>query len=113
MKPKVSVIMNTYDEDPLALAKAIKSYVTQEGVKMQLIISAPLDDKNLSLLMECVVNYNTPEANVELNLVTRHEKCPTNSYRQLNSAIKMVSGNWFAFASSNDTATQYKFLTEI
>ena len=105
--------MNTYDEDPISLAYAIKSYVTQEGVNMQLIISAPQDDKNLSLLMECVVNYNTPTATVELNLIERHEKCPTNSYRQLNSAIKMIKGKWFAFASSNDIAEQNKFSVEI
>jgi len=47
---KVTVLMNTFNEAPVYLKQAIDSYLNQQGILVDLIISAIEDDPNLPYL---------------------------------------------------------------
>ena len=82
----VSVIMNTYNEREDYLRKAIESYLSQEKVKVQLIVSTVEGDKNINILQEY-------KCNIALLEKERHPgKSPVGSYMQINQALLLVMG---------------------
>jgi len=108
--PKVSVIMTSYNEVPAYLHTAIESYLTQQGVSMQLILSLVEGDKNIPAILK---NFKDK---LELVVVPKSEhpgRSPLGSFFQLNYALNKISGEWFSFASSNDYAYPTKFIQEI
>lgn len=110
MKPKVSIIMNTYNEKPPFLLQAIESYLSQIGVDVQLIISSVEDDSNINLIMSAYGNK------VDLVIMMKKDhpgRSPRGSFKQINNAFGVVEGDWFAFASSNDYASDDKCIREI
>ena len=97
--PKVSVIINTYKENPLILRQAVESYLKQKGVSLQLIISSVDGDPSWELAKEYGLDFaSIPEPGI---------------YQQLNHAISLVKGDWFAYASGNDIAKPNKLIHEI
>jgi cellulose synthase/poly-beta-1,6-N-acetylglucosamine synthase-like glycosyltransferase len=108
--PKVSVVMTSYNEVPEYLFSAIESYLSQQGVSVQLILSILEDDRNTNTIIEKYKNQ------LELVVVPKTEhpgRSPLGSFFQLNYALNKIKGDWFSFASSNDYASPTKFLQEI
>lgn len=95
----VTVIINTINEDPVYLRKAIESYKNQKWVKVHILISTVIGDKSIDMAkkMKCDVYINTKKG----------------IYRQLNKAIKQIKGEWYCYASGNDVALPAKLYTEI
>lgn len=101
----VSVIMNTVKEDPLVLQRAINSYLNQQGVTVQLIISTVEGDA-------CINQFEGVEYSV-LPKSQHSGKSPRGAYEQINHALKMIKGDWLCYASGNDYAEPHKLRTEI
>lgn len=100
MKDSASVIINTFNGNQKWLFDAAMSYVKQEKVNVQLIISTVKGDKSLSTLaglpgVEFCIN-NKPGI-----------------YSQLNNAIKLVKNEWFCYAAGDDIAVSTKIFEEI
>lgn len=104
---KVSVIMNTVGERQDYLTLAIKGYLNQVGVEVELIISTITNDINIYFIKE---NYPTVKIVTMDKLV---EKSPKGSFLQLNNALPHITGDWFTFASSNDTTSYTKLIQEV
>ena len=98
-KPRVSVVINTYNNRPDQLLAAVKSYMTQPGVAVQVIVSTLLGDSSLSALNGIGVTFCL-------------SKKP-GIYSQLNKALSYVIGDWFCYASGNDVAVPGKLLDEV
>jgi len=99
---KSSVIINTYNEDPNILRRAVDSYIDQCD---QLIISTVEGDKSLKYI-KGVDWAILPKA--------KHVgKSPFGSFQQINNALPMVKGEYFCWASGNDYAQPHKILMEI
>ena len=96
---KVSVVINSYNDDPNHLRAAINSYLNQIGVEVELIISTVQGDKAISFAKA-----------KGLKLVISEEP---GIYRQLNAGIEKVSGDYFCFASGNDVAMRKKLKFEM
>jgi glycosyltransferase involved in cell wall biosynthesis len=98
--PKVSVIINTYNNHFGHLQEAIDSYIQQIGVDVEIIISTVEGDKSIEIAndneIKKVVISKTPDI-----------------YKQLNKAIKSITTDWFAYASGNDVALPKKLITEL
>ena len=96
MYPFVSVVMNTL-RDGAAFDRALASYQAQQRVRLQLIVSTVPDDpavaKTLAAGAQVIVG-------------------PAGIYAQLNRALPLVEGDWFAYASGNDYAAPDKLVTE-
>jgi hypothetical protein len=110
----VSVLMNTYQENKLYFEQAVKSYVNQVGVSVHLIISTIEDDISIKYINE--LKKKLPNANIELCISTKKEhpgKGIKGIYYQLNKGVKLIKGDWFCYASSNDVAMPKKIITEI
>lgn len=112
---KVSVIMNTLNEDINYLNLAIQSYLDQRGVLIELIISTVEGDKNLPHLKMREQN----DQRIKLITMPRSQhpsskgiKSPKGSFLQLNNALPHMTGDFFCFASSNDVALPFKCLLE-
>ena len=95
----VSVIMNTYKEDPDILLKAIQSYENQQGVKIQIIISTVEGDPSVQVGKD------------RGHTVVISEK--PGIYEQLNHACSAIRGDWVCYASGNDYADPHKCVNEI
>jgi glycosyltransferase involved in cell wall biosynthesis len=94
----VTVIMNTVGEDPEVLRTAIKSYLNQNNVQVQLIISTIAGDPSLLLADELRLDVSvSPNKGI---------------YEQLNYALQYVEGDWFCYASGNDLASPDKLQDE-
>jgi len=99
----VSVIINTVNEKPEILKRAIESYVNQK-VNTQIIISTIEGDPSLKI------------EGVEFAVMSKKDhpgKSPKGSFMQLNNALPLIKGDWFCFASGNDHAEPKKLLLEI
>lgn len=96
---KVSVVMNSVNDDTAHFRSAIESYLQQEGVEVELIVSTVDNDP-------CV------EIAKEKGVILVINKKPS-IYGQLNAGIKLVTGDYFCFASGNDVATKKKLVTEV
>lgn len=96
---KASVIINTYNDERNGLIEAIESYLYQDGVDVQVIISTVKGDNSIKLAKEygldcCISN----EAGI---------------YPQLNKALSYIKNEYFAYASGNDVAYSNKMFDEI
>lgn len=98
-KPKATVIINTVNEVPERLFAAINSYKAQKYVNLQIMVSTIEGDPSIAmaeqLKVECVIN---PEKGI---------------YQQLNNAMQYIRGDWWCYASGNDTAYEFKIASEI
>jgi hypothetical protein len=95
----VSIIINTVNEDPALLEKAISSYENQVGVRTQIIISTISGDPSLAIAINHGLEVSiSPQKGI---------------YEQLNYATKFIKGAWFCYASGNDAAEPYKCRMEI
>lgn len=100
-----TVIMNTYNENPIYLKQAIESYKTQKDV--QIIISTLEDDSNLKIYDNGYVDV------VVFSSKKNHPgKCPKGSFYQLNRALEFIKGDYVCFASSNDVSLPKKLSME-
>ena len=97
---KVSVVMNTYHDDPSMLERAIKSYVNQQGVETQLIVSTVFEDREAQKLAR--------KWKAHVSVIQK-----PGIYQQLNKALPMVEGDWFTYASGNDFALPHKLHHEV
>lgn len=97
--PSVSVIINTMNEDPDILTQAIKSYLNQKDVKMQLIISSIQGDVSEGIAKDFGLTFSaSPIPGI---------------YEQLNYSLQFITGDWFAYASGNDIAMPTKMIDEV
>lgn len=96
--------MNTYNENEDHLIQAIESYVCQN---VELIISTIEGDKNDSIFKRYPVKVN------RFKKEDHPGKSPLGSFLQLNAALKLITGEWFCFASSNDVALENKINQEV
>ncbi len=87
----VSVIINTINENSESLKKAVESYACQDT---EIIISTIKGDSSIKLGYKTVIS----------------EK---GIYKQLNNAIKEITGEYFCYASGNDIAMPDKIKTEV
>lgn len=97
---KVTVIMNTYRDNPQHLDDALRSYIVQEKVETQVVLSIVKgDDKAKEIgvkLADVVVENDDPGI-----------------FTQINNAIKEVKGDWVTYASGNDLALPFKCTDEV
>lgn len=107
--PLVSIVMNTYNENPEFLRTAINSCLNQLYVNVQLIVSTIEGDPAINFIKK---NFN----NVDLCISSKKEH-PGHGiagiYYQLNKATCLIKGNWFTYASSNDYIISTKLYNEI
>jgi len=113
MRQKVSVIMNTLNEDVELLQRSIESYLNQVRIDLQLIISTVAEDKNIPFIQNKYPEIQIIEMLKELHPFFHGIKSPKGSFLQLNNALPFVKGEWFTFASGNDYAYSNKLATEI
>ena len=99
--------MNTINENPFRLERAVRSCLDQRGVEVDLIISTVEGDVSIELC-----KY------LPLRIVTMPKsdhpgKMPRGSFLQLNNALPHIRGEWFVFASSNDYTYPDKLIKEV
>lgn len=100
----VTVIMNSCKEKPEYLKAAIESYLNQLDVKIQLIVSTIENDPCIKY-----IQTNYPSVGLCIFPLSEHPgRSPQGSFLQINRALPMMKGDWFCFASSNDTALPQK-----
>ena len=100
--PKVSVIINTINEQKDVLERAVDSYINQCD---QVIISTIEGDQSLSYLK-----------GVEFAVVSKSEhvgRSPKGGYQQINNALKSFNGDFLCYASGNDYAEPDKIAIEL
>lgn len=101
--------MNCCGEDEGYLKLAIESYLNQVQVEIELIVSTIEGDPCIEF-----IRANYPSVILSVFPKAEHPgKCPYGSFLQLNRALPLMTGEWFAFASSNDIALPNKTLLEI
>lgn len=106
---RATVIMNTFNEDKDLLSKAIESYLNQEGVDIQLIVSTVEGDWSVEYIKETYPSVDV----VTLSKEKHPTKSPLGAYLQLNNALPYIKNDWMCYASSNDTAKPFKIKMEI
>lgn len=106
----VTVIINTYNEDPKVLQRAIESYRNQDykgGI--QIIISTVEGDPCIGdpLFKDCLTFV--------LPLADHPGKSPAGAYAQINGALNFIhpDSQWLCYASGNDYAKPNKITSEI
>ncbi len=108
-KPLVSIIMNTFNEDPNHLKAAIDSCYGQSMVEVELIISTVEGDRNINFI-------ETFYPKVKLVITNKNDhpgRGSSGCYVQINNALKYITGEWFSFISSNDILLPNKSIIEI
>lgn len=105
--------MNTLNEDVLLLHRSIESYLNQERVDLQLIISTVKGDKNIKYVKGKYPKIEIIQMSRNNHLISKGIKSPIGSFMQLNNALPFVRGDWFTFCSSNDYAYSNKLCAEI
>ena len=99
IQPRVSVVLTTLNDRPEWLRESVDSILQQEGVDVQLIVSTVEGDDSIEL---------TQELSLEV-FVNDH----AGIYYQLNNALPLVTGDWFACAGGNDVLLPTEFFDEI
>jgi len=96
---KASVIINTYNNTESDLIEAIESYLDQESVDVQVIISTAKGDNSIKLAemyaLDCCIATKP------------------GIYPQLNKALSYIKNDYFSYASGNDMAYPNKMFDEI
>jgi hypothetical protein len=97
-KPLITVIINTYRENPVWLRAAIRSYKVQKDVEVQIIVSCVKGDPNIAIIksMGCEVVLNAIPG----------------IYQQINAALPFIKGEYMCYGSSNDMAADFKLRSE-
>jgi len=96
----VSVILNSYNDNQDQLREAILGYQTQAiNMKVEIILSTVVEDPSI-------------KTGHEMGVDVIHAVDTPGIYKQLNSAIKEASGDWFCVASGNDKALPNKLIDE-
>ena len=91
--------MNSYRENPAYFKRAVQSYLSQEGVDVELILSTVEGDPCIQLAENLpVVLVVSPQPSI---------------WKQLNAGMAAVTGQWVCYASSNDVAVPTKLITEV
>ena len=98
-KPKVSVVMNSYNEKPEYFLEAVQSYLNQKDVRVELIVSTVKGDPCIKVCKKYPIKLVINET--------------PGIYSQLNAGMKMVTGDWVVYASSNDKALDTKLIYEV
>lgn len=120
--PFISVIMNTFRENPKYLKDAVLSYVKQRNVDVQLIISTVEGDPSIEFVKKTLREERYAKENlldkIEFCISTKKEhpgKGIAGIYYQLNKATSVIKdeSQWFCYASSNDVAVITKLETEV
>lgn len=99
MTHKVSVVINTLNENPKYLYEAIRSCIRQHEAEVQVILSTVKGDPCLALGKQFglkVIENDHPGI-----------------YYQLNNALPFVTGDWFFVFGGNDIALPNKCRQEI
>lgn len=107
---KATVIINTYNERPEILNRAVESYRNQTHDSVQIIISTIEGDPSTKLMDK----YH--ECTFSILPKSEHPgKSPAGVYAQLNHALKFINENsqWLCYASGNDYAFPFKIQGEI
>jgi glycosyltransferase involved in cell wall biosynthesis len=110
---KVTVIMNTLNEDKKYLTEAIESYINQEGVELQFIVSTVEGDHSIKYIKKNFPSIELVITKRSEHPVSGNEMIPKGAYIQLNNALQCVKGEFVCYASSNDRALQGKLLQEV
>ena len=96
---KASVIINNFNKSKQQLIQAIESYLNQDGLDVQVIISTAQGDNSIKIAetygLDCCISKEP------------------GIYPQLNKAISFIKNDWFAYASGNDVAYSTKMYDEI
>ena len=99
---KASVIMNTWNQENKGwLQEAIDSYLNQDNVEIQLIISTVAGDTSMDVLK----SYGS-----KIDICLNEKPC---IFSQINKAFKMVKNPWICYAASDDVALPNKVYDEI
>lgn len=106
----VSIIMNTYKENPKYLKEAIEGYLNQKNINIHLIISTVENDCSIEFIKN---NYNDNRIELCITKKINHTPGCEGIYTQLNNATKYIKGEWFCYASSNDVPLLDKIEKEI
>lgn len=106
----VTVLINTYNENPIWLRQTIDSYLSNK-ISKQIIVCTLAGDKNLSILK----GYGNQ---IEIYLCPGAEhpgKSPQGAFYQINSALNNcdIKGDWFCFMSSNDIVNSNRLELEV
>ena len=96
---KISVVMNTYNENKNWLLQAIDSYLKQDSVNVDLIISTVKNDLSIDVANKKGLKISISESG--------------GIYNQLNNSLNLVDGDWYCYASSNDVALPTKLKDEV
>ena len=99
---KATVIINTYNEKPEYLRATVEAFLNQVGVDLQIIISTVEGDPAIYGI------YNGYPIEIDLCISKR-----PGIYYQLNNAMKLATGDWITYMSSNDIPTPDKIISEI
>lgn len=111
--PKVSVIMNTLNENEKFLKEAIDSYITQSGVDLQFILSTVECDKSIEYVKNRYPSIEVVTVPLKKHPAGGNTNLPKGAYIQLNNALKYVKGDFVCYASSNDRAIKNKLVSEV
>jgi glycosyltransferase involved in cell wall biosynthesis len=106
---KVTVIMNTLNEDRDFLIQAIESYLCQK--EAELIVSTVEGDHSIEICKAY------PQIKVVTLTKAEHsdngERSPSGAYKQINNALQHVKTDWWCYASSNDISHPHKLSMEV
>ena len=106
----ITIIINSYNPDPIDLYKSISSCLNQEKIECKIIISTVENDPTIKL----VNDLNNP--NIELVICKLSEHPGRGSkgiFFQLNKALKEVKTRFVSYFSSNDIMLPTKCYNEI
>jgi glycosyltransferase involved in cell wall biosynthesis len=109
---KVTVIMNTLNEDKKYLKEAIDSYINQQGVELQFILSTVECDYSIGYVKEHYPSIELVITPLKEHPAGGNTNLPKGAYIQLNNALNYVKGDFVCYASSNDRALPNKLQSE-
>lgn len=106
----VTVIINTYKENPQVLKRAVDSYRNQTYKEIQIIIATVEGDP-------CIDNHSD-FADCQFSILPLKDhpgKSPAGAYAQINGALTFINpeSQWLCYASGNDFANPDKLKSEI
>lgn len=106
----VTVIINTYNEDPDVLKRAIDSYRNQTYKGIQIIIATVEGDPCIGRMDE----FDDCDFSV-LPISDHPGKSPAGAYAQINYALRLISAGslFLCYASGNDYANKDKISREV
>lgn len=101
MKVNATVIINTFNEDPVVLSRCVNSYRNQFS---QVIISTIEGDHSINMFKG--LQYAIVEKENHVG------KSASGAYQQINNALKLFDTDFLCYASGNDYAEPRKAFIE-